>query len=91
MVGLGETHDEVFAVMRDLRAAGVDLLTIGQYLRPSDQHLPIERYYAPEEFAPFVALGRELGFANVEAGPLVRSSYRAHKQVGLESALGAPH
>jgi lipoic acid synthetase len=87
MVGLGETGDEVFSVMRDLRAAGVDLLTIGQYLRPTAQHLPVERYWPPEEFAPFVALGRELGFANVEAGPLVRSSYRAHRQVGIESAL----
>jgi lipoic acid synthetase len=87
MVGLGETQAEVFAVMRDLRAAGVDLLTIGQYLRPTEKHLPVERYWPPEEFGPFVALGRELGFLNVEAGPLVRSSYRAHRQVGLESAL----
>jgi lipoyl synthase len=87
MVGLGETQDEVFGVMRDLRAAGVNLVTIGQYLRPSAKHLPVVRYWAPDEFEPFVALGRELGFANVEAGPLVRSSYRAHKQVGLETAL----
>jgi len=87
MVGLGETQDEVFAVMRDLRAARVDLITIGQYLRPTAQHLPVERYWPPEEFQPFVALGRELGFLNVEAGPLVRSSYRAHRQVGLETAL----
>jgi lipoic acid synthetase len=87
MVGLGETQDEVFFVMRDLRAAGVDLLTIGQYLRPTAQHLPVERYWPPGEFTPFVALGRELGFLNVEAGPLVRSSYRAHKQVGLASAV----
>lgn len=89
MVGLGETQEEVFGVMHDLRAAGVDLLTIGQYLRPSAQHLPIERYYAPEEFEPFRALGRELGFRNVEAGPLVRSSYRAHRQIGLDSPIGA--
>jgi len=87
MVGLGETQDEVFAVIRNLRASGVDLLTIGQYLRPSAKHLPVERYWRPEEFEPFVALGRELGFLNVEAGPLVRSSYRAHKQVGLASAV----
>ncbi len=87
MVGFGETQDEVFAVMRDLRAAGVDLLTIGQYLRPTEKHLPVERYWPPDEFHPFVALGRELGFLNVEAGPLVRSSYRAHRQVGLETAL----
>jgi lipoic acid synthetase len=87
MVGLGETQDEVFAVMRDLRASGIDLLTIGQYLRPSAKHLPVARYWRPEEFEPFVAFGRELGFLNVEAGPLVRSSYRAHKQVGLETAV----
>jgi lipoic acid synthetase len=89
MVGLGETHDEVFEVMAGLRAAGVDLLTIGQYLRPTAQHLPVERYYAPDEYEPFRQKGRELGFANVEAGPLVRSSYRAHRQVGLESAVRA--
>jgi len=87
MVGLGETQDEVFEVMADLRASGVDLLTIGQYLRPTQQHLPVERYWAPEEFAPFVERGQELGFANVEAGPLVRSSYRAHKQAGIASAV----
>jgi len=87
MVGLGETHDEVFEVMADLRAAGVDLLTIGQYLRPTAKHLPVERYYTPEEYEPFREKGRALGFANVEAGPLVRSSYRAHRQVGLESAV----
>jgi lipoic acid synthetase len=87
MVGLGETQEEVFAVMRDLRAARVDLLTIGQYQRPTEHHLPVERYWPPEEFAPFVSFGRKLGFLNVEAGPLVRSSYRAHRQVGLESAL----
>jgi lipoic acid synthetase len=87
MVGLGETQDEIFAVMRDLRAAAVGLLTIGQYLRPTAQHLPVERYYAPAEFAPFIDLGRELGFLNVAAGPLVRSSYHAHRQAGIESAL----
>ncbi len=84
MVGLGETPDEVFDVMSDLRASGVDLLTIGQYLRPSESHLPVVRYWPPDEFEPFVTLGRELGFRNVAAGPLVRSSYRAHRQVGLE-------
>jgi lipoic acid synthetase len=88
MVGLGETQEEVFDVMAGLRAAGVDLLTIGQYLRPSAQHLPVDRYYPPEAFAPFVERGRALGFRNVEAGPLVRSSYRAHRQAGLASAVG---
>ncbi|MEX0787151.1 MAG: lipoyl synthase [Dehalococcoidia bacterium] len=90
MVGLGEQQDEVFEVMAGLRASGVDLVTIGQYLRPSDKHLPIERYYAPEEFAPFVEEGRRLGFQHVEAGPLVRSSYHAHKQAGIASATGGP-
>ncbi|OGO50628.1 MAG: lipoyl synthase [Chloroflexi bacterium RBG_16_68_14] len=88
MVGLGETREEVFQVMADLRGAGVDLVTIGQYLRPSEKHLPVERYYEPSEFEPFVEKGRELGFLHVEAGPLVRSSYHAHRQAGLESAVG---
>ncbi|MGB2695570.1 MAG: lipoyl synthase [Dehalococcoidia bacterium] len=88
MVGLGEAPEEIFAVMTDLRAAGVDIVTIGQYLRPSARHLRVERYYPPDEFAPFVEKGRELGFRHVEAGPLVRSSYHAHKQAGVESALG---
>jgi lipoic acid synthetase len=87
MVGLGESPGEVFAVMADLRRAGVDLLTIGQYLQPTTQHLPIDRYYEPDEFDPFVEYGRTLGFRNVEAGPLVRSSYRAHRQVGLDSPV----
>jgi len=86
MVGLGETEEEVFAVLAGLRAAGVDLVTIGQYLRPDADHLPVERYYPPEEFAPFVQYGRALGFRHVEAGPLVRSSYHAHKQAGFETA-----
>ena len=88
MVGLGETQEEAFQVMADVRASGTDLFTIGQYLRPSAKHLPVERYYPPEEFEPFVEKGRELGFQNVEAGPLVRSSYHAHRQVGLETAVG---
>jgi lipoic acid synthetase len=88
MVGLGETPEEVFTVMADLRSAGVDLVTIGQYLRPGWKQLPVERYYRPEEFAPFVEKGRELGFQHVEAGPLVRSSYRAHQQAGLLSLAG---
>jgi lipoic acid synthetase len=91
MVGLGETQSEVFDVMAGLRASHVDLLTIGQYLRPTAQHLPVVRYWRPEEFEPFVAHGRALGFRNVEAGPLVRSSYRAHKQAGIASAVrGGP-
>lgn len=88
MVGLGETHEEVLAVMVDLRSAGVNLVTIGQYLRPSWKQLPVKRYYRPQEFVPFVEKGRELGFQHVEAGPLVRSSYHAHQQAGLLSLAG---
>ena len=77
MLGLGETAAEVLNVMRDLRAHHVDILTLGQYLRPSPKHLPIVRYVAPEEFREFREAGREMGFAHVEAGPLVRSSYHA--------------
>jgi lipoic acid synthetase len=88
MVGLGETQEEVFAVMADLRSAGVDLITIGQYLRPSSKQLPVARYYHPQEFVPLLEKGRELGFRHVEAGPLVRSSYHAHKQAGLEPVAG---
>jgi lipoic acid synthetase len=81
MVGLGETKDELFEVMRDLRAHACDIVTIGQYLRPSLQHLPVARYYEPAEYDEFVAYGREIGLMHVEAGPLVRSSYHAEKQV----------
>jgi lipoyl synthase len=77
MLGLGETPEEVLEVMRDLRAQQVDILTLGQYLRPSPKHLPIVRYVPPEEFAQFRRAGQEMGFAHVESGPLVRSSYHA--------------
>ena len=77
MLGLGETADEVLAVMRDLRAHGVDILTLGQYLRPSPKHLPIVRYVPPAEFDDFRRAGYAMGFGHVEAGPLVRSSYHA--------------
>ncbi|HKZ53937.1 MAG TPA: lipoyl synthase [Anaerolineales bacterium] len=87
MVGLGETIDEVREVMRDLRAWGVDILTIGQYLQPSKSHLPIERYYTPEEFADLKRFGLGIGFRWVESGPLVRSSYHAEKQVRALSAV----
>ncbi|MCB9456204.1 MAG: lipoyl synthase [Anaerolineaceae bacterium] len=91
MVGLGETFDEVVEVMRDLAGLGVDILTIGQYLQPSKQHLPLERYYLPEEFDRFEAIGKELGFKWVESGPLVRSSYRAEQQVRELSKLDYIH
>jgi lipoic acid synthetase len=77
MLGLGETNDEVLQAMRDLRAQNVDLLTIGQYLQPSPKHLPILRYPTPEEFAELRRAGLAMGFAHVESGPLVRSSYHA--------------
>jgi lipoic acid synthetase len=77
MLGLGETQNEVLGVMRDLRAHGVDILTLGQYLRPSPKHLPIVKYVTPEEFQQFRTEGAAMGFAHVEAGPLVRSSYHA--------------
>ncbi len=83
MVGLGETWDELIQVMADARQNNVDLLTIGQYLRPSADHLPIERYYTPQEFAALRAEGLRLGFRHVESGPLVRSSYHADDQAGL--------
>jgi len=77
MLGLGETIDEVLAVMHDLRASKVDILTLGQYLRPSPKHLPIIRYVPMDEFAELKRLGYEMGFRHVESGPLVRSSYHA--------------
>ncbi|MBU0703057.1 MAG: lipoyl synthase, partial [Chloroflexi bacterium] len=80
MVGLGETADEALDVMRDLRELDVDILTIGQYLQPTRQHLPIARYYTPEEFDMFRERGYEMGFRWVESGPLVRSSYNAEAQ-----------
>jgi lipoic acid synthetase len=87
MLGLGETLDEVQAVMRDLRDWGVDILTIGQYLQPSKQHLPIERYYTLEEFAELKRYGLSIGFRWVESGPLVRSSYHAEQQVRALSSV----
>jgi lipoic acid synthetase len=91
MVGLGETFDEVVAVMRDLANLHVDILTIGQYLQPSKQHLPIDRFYEPQEFDELKRIGLELGFKWVESGPLVRSSYRAEQQVRTLSQLNYIH
>ena len=78
--GLGEEWDELIGAMRDLRAQGVDILTLGQYLRPSKDHLPVARWYAPAEFAELKRIGLDLGFRHVESGPLVRSSYHAWEQ-----------
>lgn len=80
MVGLGETDEEILEVMRDLRAHGCDMLTIGQYLRPSRHHLPVQRYVTPEQFEALRMAGLEMGFSQVASGPLVRSSYHADLQ-----------
>ncbi|MBI5330252.1 MAG: lipoyl synthase [Betaproteobacteria bacterium] len=80
MLGLGETDAEALQVMRDLRAHGVDMLTVGQYLQPSAHHLPVERFVPPEQFAEYERAGREMGFTNVASGPMVRSSYHADLQ-----------
>jgi lipoic acid synthetase len=79
MLGLGESEEEIRQAMRDLRAVGVDILTLGQYLRPTKHHLPVERYVTPQEFATYAEWGYEEGFMEVFSGPLVRSSYRAEK------------
>jgi len=84
--GLGEEWDELLGAMRDLRAQHVDILTLGQYLRPSSQHLPIARYYTPDEFVLLRRAGQEMGYRHVEAGPLVRSSYHAWEQVERATA-----
>ncbi|MBI3939253.1 MAG: lipoyl synthase [Acidobacteria bacterium] len=80
MLGLGEAREEVIATMKDLVAAGVGILTLGQYLQPTREHLPVARYYPPDEFREMKQLGESLGFRHVEAGPLVRSSYQADRQ-----------
>jgi lipoic acid synthetase len=90
MLGLGETREEVLALLRDLREREVDIVTIGQYLRPTAEHLPIERYVTPEEFREYAHEGRAMGFRHVESGPLVRSSYHAWDQLqGAQAALAA--
>jgi lipoic acid synthetase len=86
MVGLGEEMDELLQVYRDLAAVGVNVLTIGQYLRPSKDHLPIARYYTPEEFAFMKREALAMGFRHVESGPLVRSSYHAHEQADSQAS-----
>ncbi|HET7059645.1 MAG TPA: lipoyl synthase [Nitrospiraceae bacterium] len=81
IVGMGETVDEVREVMHDLRAADCDIMTIGQYLQPTSQHLPVDRFYHPDEFVALKEEGMALGFSHVESGPLVRSSYHAAEQI----------
>jgi lipoic acid synthetase len=86
IVGMGETMDEIREVMRDLRAVGCDILTIGQYLQPTKAHLPVVRFYEPAEFASLKEEGLALGFSHVESGPLVRSSYHAEQQSGRSAS-----
>jgi lipoyl synthase len=81
ILGMGETNEEVVAVMKDLREVDVDIMTLGQYLRPSDGHIALDRYVTPDEFRWFKQVGMELGFRHVESAPLVRSSYHAWEQV----------
>jgi lipoyl synthase len=80
MIGVGETFEEILETMDDLRAVDVNIMTIGQYLQPTKKHLPVEKYYHPDEFARLKEEGMKRGFSHVEAGPLVRSSYHAHEQ-----------
>jgi lipoic acid synthetase len=88
MVGLGEETSELLQVFRDLAAAGCDILTVGQYLRPSRDHLPMARLYTPREFAELKAEALKMGFRHVESGPLVRSSYHAHEQAASTGLAG---
>ncbi len=81
MLGLGETEEEVIQTLHDLKAAKVDIVTIGQYLQPSKKHLPVKHFVTPEQFKKYEQIGLELGFRHVESGALVRSSYRAHKHL----------
>jgi lipoic acid synthetase len=81
MLGIGETPDEILATVRDIRGAGVEILTIGQYLQPTPKHLPVDRWVHPDEFAHYREAALALGFAHCESGPLVRSSYHAHEHV----------
>jgi lipoic acid synthetase len=87
MLGIGETDDEVVETLRDLRGVGVDIVTLGQYLRPTPRHAPVDRFVPPERFDELARQGRAMGFAFVAAGPLVRSSYKA-AEVFVQSVLG---
>ena len=87
MLGLGEEHEEILAVMADLRAQGCNMLTLGQYLQPSRDHLPVQRYWTPAEFEVLRLAGEAMGFSNVASGAMVRSSYHADQQA---ADAGAP-
>jgi lipoic acid synthetase len=88
ILGMGETNEEVLETMRDLRTVDVDILTLGQYLRPSDAHIALDRYVTPDEFRMFYEAGMQMGFKHVESGPLVRSSYHAWEQVQAAGVRG---
>jgi lipoic acid synthetase len=90
IAGMGETRDELLGALADLRAVGVDIVTIGQYLRPTVRHRPVHRYVHPDEFAEYAAYGRRIGLAHVESGPLVRSSYHARDSLGAASSGPVP-
>jgi len=90
MLGLGETDDEVIEVMHRPREHNVDMLTLGQYLRPSRNHLPAQRFVHPDQFSRFALIGRKMGFQNVASGPSVRSSYHADLQAGSKRPRNSP-
>ncbi|MDR9486930.1 MAG: lipoyl synthase, partial [Salibacter sp.] len=81
MLGLGETEEEILETMDDLRSVGVSIMTLGQYLQPTPNHLPVDEFITPEKFAEYKRIGLEKGFKYVESGPLVRSSYHAEKHI----------
>ena len=81
MLGLGETKEEIVETMRDIRNVGVDIVTLGQYLQPTKKHLTVKDFITPEDFKEYEVIGKEMGFRHVESGPLVRSSYKAHKHI----------
>lgn len=85
MVGIGETDDEVVELMNDLVNINLDIMTIGQYLQPSINHSPVDRFVTPVQFKEYKRIGEDLGIAHVESGPLVRSSYHAHEHVSVKS------
>ncbi|MBM4404946.1 MAG: lipoyl synthase [Chloroflexi bacterium] len=87
ILGMGETDDQVLETMADLREADCDILTLGQYLRPSDKHIPVARFLAPDQFASLKSRGLAMGFKHVESGPLVRSSYHAHEHAESAAAI----
>jgi lipoic acid synthetase len=86
MLGLGERGEEILEVLKDLRDAGVDIVTLGQYLQPTRENLPVERFYTPEEFGQYRDYAYSLGFRHVASGPLVRSSYHAERQAQVDAS-----